>query len=477
MKATWLRYLAVFTALCLIFPVMAVFSATSAISFALSTVGDVYYGGEFMLRIAVNKPTVALEGLEFTLSYNSEYVTPKITENSYENREMNSFFVARPDGWEQFSYHSSDENKYVLRFAAGETDTKYLNSANGLVLEIPFVVTTPGSFDFEIAGESIIALAGDSNLTAYGGTGGTLSVTAESGAEKVNVTLSGESDCIKGSQYLLKIDITNMGDASGIVAIELDLNYDSAVFQPVIITNNTNQMDSFIVSAPQNGWEQICRLYSTEGRYVLRLAAKNCGEPHIAEVLKSNESISLAIPFTAVGEKGSSGTFSVNSSTVKGVNNVMGVLSGKGSTFSAEIKAAGVATSPAELGYTITSDNCLLYARECTNVADFLAPFTSDFAIYKGSSRVTEGYVCTGYILKDGKGNSYTIVVKGDVDGGGTVDLFDCLYVKAIYYNQYLPNAYEKYAAAVCDGISISIFDYFQIKSHYFGIANLYEEI
>ncbi len=476
MKATWLRYLAVITALCLIFPVMAVFSATSAVSFTLSAVGDVYYGGEFMLRIAVNKPTVALEGLEFALSYNSEYVTPKVTENSYDNREMNSFFVAKPNGWEQYSYHSSEDSTYILRFAAGETDTQYLSTANGLVLEIPFVVNTPGSFDFAIATESIIALAGDSNLTSYGGTGSSVTVTAESGAEMVEVSLSGAATCQKGSQYILELDITNLGDVSGIVALELDLNYDSSVFQPVIIANNTNQMDSFITSAPQNSWEQICRLYSTESRYVLRLAAKNCGEPDIAEVLKPNESIKLSIPFTAVGQQGSSGVFSVNSSTVIGVNNVMGVLSGKGSTFTAQIKAAGTATSPQQLGYTVTSEKCLLYVRECTAVSDFLAPFTSEFAVYKGSERITDGYVCTGYALKDGNGNSYTVVVKGDVDGSGEVDLFDCLYVKAIYYNQYLPTAYEKYAAAVCDGKTISIFDYFRIKSHYFGIADLYEE-
>jgi hypothetical protein len=163
---------------------------------------------------------------------------------------------------------------------------------------------------------------------------------------------------------------------------------------------------------------------------------------------------------------------------VVGVNNVMGVLSGAGSSKVVEIiQATPVippATSPEELGYVI-KNGCLLSLREYTEIGDFLAPFATNFKIYSGNNEITDGYVCTGYILKDDKGNSYTIVVKGDVDGSGIIDFFDCLYTKAIYYNNYLPNYAERYAAVVDGGDEVTLFDYLQIKSHYFERTNLYE--
>ncbi len=471
MRITRLRLIVFIMVICLTFPIINANAADNAVSIIMSSVGDVYYGGEFKLRITVSKPTTALAGIEFALDYDSEYVLPQITENTEFGREMDVFMAVSPDGWEQFCYHSEKDSRYYLRFVMPESGSSYLDQSGELVLEIPFTVCTPGSFEFSVTDDSILAFGSDSAITMYTGKGSVLDVTAASEGIKLSAILGGEKSAISGESYSLGISITNLGDTAGIVAFEFDVYYDKAVFEPTIKSNAQSEMNSFIVSTPQSAWEQMCTLYESEGKYTVRLAANNCGDPSKAEILRENGAIEISVPFLVIGSEGSVGEFRVDAASIIGLNNLMGAVSGIGSQTDVSI-AAPIKFSPEQLGYTV-KDGYLLYVPEKTDVSDFLAPMPAEYSVLSGGSAVTDGYVRTGQTLFDGKGNGLTIIVKGDVNGDGNVNIFDCVQVKAIYYGKSTPKTQEILAGALSNGSSIGIFDYLRIKAHYLGKSDI----
>jgi hypothetical protein len=149
----------------------------------------------------------------------------------------------------------------------------------------------------------------------------------------------------------------------------------------------------------------------------------------------------------------------------------MGAVSGTGDKTDVSV-AAPIKFSPEQLGYTV-KDGYLLYVPEKTNVSDFLSPMPTEYSVLSGGAVVTDGYVRTGQTLFDGKGNGITIIVKGDVNGDGNVNIFDCVQVKAIYYGKSTPKTHEILAGAINNGTSIGIFDYLRIKAHYLGKSDL----
>lgn len=472
MKINRLRLITFILIICLTLPVINVSAATNAVSVTMSRVGDAYLGGEFVVKIAVPKPSKALSGLEFTLAYDSEYVTPKYTTNTESGKEMDVFMKSKPSGWEQFCSHSAKDSLYNLRFVMPESGTSYLDKANELVLEIPFTVKTPGSFSFTIDSKDILAFGTDSAVTAYTGTGSVLNVTAASEGVKISATLNGNDSAEDKGTYNLGIDITNLGDASGIIAVQFDVYYNKSIFEPVVKSNTQTEMNQFLVSTPQSAWEQMCTLYQTEGKYTIRLAANNLDDPSKAEILATGADIKLSIPFKVIGSQGSVGEFKITSDSILGLNNLMASVSGTGDIKDVSVTAPTKFT-PEELGYEI-KDGCLLYVRPETDISEFLAPMKSGYSVLSDGKKVTSGYVCTGQTLSDGNGNDVFIVVKGDVNGTGDVNVFDCLMVKYIYFDRYTPSTYEKYAGDVSPNGTINVFDYRMIKSHYFGTYDMF---
>lgn len=470
MRSFGVKTLIIILAVLLSFPTVYAGAAEKAVSFSLSCDSEAYYGGEIIVKIAVSKPSKALAGLEFTLSYNPDYVVPQITENSDTEREMDVFSTTVPQGWEQFHFHSAESNLYHFRFIMPQSGSSYLDSENELVLEIPFTVCTPGSFDFSISDSDIIAIGADDALTPYSGSGDSLTVNAAGEAEKVSVVLGSDGKAPEKSTYNLNVAITNLGDSAGIIAVEFDLVYDKTVFEPIYKTNSQSEMNVFMVSMPQNSWEQMCTLYEADGKYTLRFAASSSDDADKAETLDSGEVMTISIPFKVIGSEGDTADFSVNAASVVALNNVMGIISGRGDSKNVAIEKA-INVLPENLGYEI-KDGCLLYVPEKTDISDFLAPLGTLYLTSNGN-RVDSGYVCTGYVLTDGSSLNLTVVVKGDVDRSGEVDMFDYLMVKTICFERYTPDTAQFYAAAVADGQEITAFDYLQIKSHYFGTFDL----
>lgn len=472
MRSFGIRFVVFFVILCLTVPTLGVTAANETVSLTMSCDGDAYYGGEIRIRIAVSKPASALSGLEFTLKYNPDHVSPLYTVNTEDGREMDALVEKMPEGWEQMSYHSDDDGLYHFRFAMPDNGKSLLDTAGGIVMEIPFVVLAAGSFDFVIDSADIIAIGSDANLTPMSGNGSMLTVVADSDAQKLSVKLSGSDTANENGLYYLDINVTNLGDTAGIIALQLELEYDKSVFSPTVTENESNQMDSFMTSMPQNSWEQMCTLDAKNGSYTLRFAAIHAESATNAEKLLSGESLTVTVPFKIIASEGNIGSFNVASASIIAVNGVNGVVTGNGSTKSVSIEKAPDAVIPEELGYTV-EDGLLLFVPEKTNVADFMTPLKGFTLTDADGNTVTDGYVCTDYILTDGNATALSVVVRGDADGNGKVDTFDYVLVKRAYFGTYKLTDAGFRAVAISDGVTISAYDYLLIKRHYFGTIDI----
>ncbi len=456
-------------ALCLLLPCFPAMAAEETVSVLLSCDDSAYLGGEIGIKVIVQKPSVPLAGLEFSLSYDPEYVQPKITENQGDSGGMDAFFVNRPTGWEQMSYHSESENKYYLRFAMPEDESAYLDSASQLVLELPFAVVQAGSARFSVDSADIIAVKADSSLSLSGGKGSELEIVSAGESEKISVTLSGDEAVPANGVYSLYADVKNLGDASGILAVEFRLQFDSAVFAPKLTENTENQMDSFMLNMPANGWEQMCSFESSGNAYILRFAALNMGGTE-AEILKSGESLKLCIPFEVKGTEGDIGAFSVPTGSVLGINGVTAVIGGSGSSKSVAVDKPAENVFPSVEGFEL-QEGYLLGAIEKTDIADFLSKF-SGFYLLSNNEKVESGYVKTGYVLTNGA-VSATVVVRGDANGTGVVDAGDYALIKRTCLKTFTPTELQIKAMTITNGATVVAADYGQVKRHVLKTHNI----
>ncbi len=82
--------------------------------------------------------------------------------------------------------------------------------------------------------------------------------------------------------------------------------------------------------------------------------------------------------------------------------------------------------------------------------------------------------VGTGFVVTDGDGTEYEVVVLGDVDGSGAVDATDYLQIKKVFLSQAtLEGVYRLASDADGDG-NITSTDYLKIKSYFLGKIDLY---
>ena len=91
-----------------------------------------------------------------------------------------------------------------------------------------------------------------------------------------------------------------------------------------------------------------------------------------------------------------------------------------------------------------------------------------------GVSLSDDSILGTGCVVADELDNSYTVIVRGDVDGNGRVDSTDYLQIKKVFLDELtLEGAFSAAADTNNDGI-INSTDYLQIKSHFLGELDLY---
>lgn len=460
MRSFGIRFLITLLIFCLAFPFFTVNAQGEAAEIVLSFDGEAYRGATMVLTVSVKKPAVALAGLEFTLAYDSKYVKPQIVENNESTLEMDALVKARPNGWEQISSHK--EGIYTFRFAMPDNGKDLLDNANELVLDIPFTVISAGSFDFSVASDDIIAVANDKECTVHTGKGSNISVVAASEAQKIGIELKGDDTANEKGDYLLRIEALNLGDASGIVALEFDVAYDKSVFEPVVTTNKNEEMNSFMQNMPGD-WEQMCSFDAANGKYTLRFAAKNAESLKNADVLKSGETAIFTIPFKVIGSEGDVASFTSDSASVIGISCENVILTGNGSVKSVSVEKAPASTIPDDLGYII-KDGFLMFVDEKTKVSDFLSPLGSGFSVNSKGE-----YICTGDVLTDGNAINLIIVVRGDINGSGNIEKYDYILVKRYCMNTVSFNDTQLLAADATDDGKIDRYDYIRIKRHCLG--------
>ncbi|MBE6648714.1 MAG: hypothetical protein E7614_04245 [Ruminococcaceae bacterium] len=114
-----------------------------------------------------------------------------------------------------------------------------------------------------------------------------------------------------------------------------------------------------------------------------------------------------------------------------------------------------------------------------TSPADLIAALaefgiTATITDKDGNALGEKAYVGTGCKVSDGKGNTYEVIVRGDVDGSGVIDTTDFLRVKNNFLGLLkLEGVFITAADADCGG-AIDSTDLLQIKRYFLGEFDLY---
>lgn len=471
MRSVVAKILIALLTLCLVLPAFSVSAEESAVSLYISSEGNAYVGGTVNIRIAVSKPTVSLAGLEFVFDYDEEFLKPKYTQNTEEGRELDVLLDRAPEKWEQMSYHSAEDGSYHFRFVMPDNYNSYLDSVGELVIVVPFTVIKAGAFEATVSGRDIIAVAADDSYTTMSGVGGKLEMVAYDKEQKIAVELVGYDTAYESGVYNAVIKATNLGDTQGIIALELALAYDKSVLEPIVTANKESEMDEFMTDMPNGAWEQMCSLDAEKGVYTLRFAAVHAESLTMAESLISGESLYATVPFRVIADEGNIGTLSIKSESVIAINGINEVFGGYGDMGTVFVEK-GILFDPEAYGYE-QKDGCVLNIPEKTDVQAFLAKFYGVYITDKDGNTVTDGYVCTGYIVRDKADMALTLVVKGDVDGNGKIDTSDYLLAKRICFSTFVPTKAELFAVAITDGIKVTSTDYMMLKRHCFGTLTI----
>lgn len=468
MKTIGVKFIIYLTIICMLIPMVQVSAVDSVVNITMSGAENVREGDVFIVKIAVGKPSKALAGIEFSLEYDNKYVTPNFTVNSEENQEMNALVKTMPQNWEQMCTFVATESRYYFRFAMPDKGDIYLNTDQGIILEIPFTVIKSGTANFKIADKNIIAIAADSSFSVLTGTGCEFAVVTSNADEKFAIELGENDTAPQNSIYNLEIQAKNLSDNSGIIGIEFALNYDKTAFQPTITQNDNGQMDVFMKDMPKSAWEQMCTLKAEEGKLILRFAALHAESIEDAEILASGATLTISVPFAVMGAEGSNANFTVDSISAIGVNNQTQKLVGRGDYKSINITKSQSLVPP---GLYEVKSNHLLYVATGTQIGDFLSGLSGVYVTDNGE-KITDGVVQTGYVLTNGA-TSLTIVVKGDVNGNGKVDATDYILTKRTYYDTYNPNTAQLLAMTISGKDKPTTTDYILIKRHYFGTFDI----
>ena len=419
------------------------------------------------MRLTVGKPEVALQAIEFSLGYDPALVSPAISSNT--NGEMDVFAAKLPSGWEQMCSHDPEQHKFYLRYAATESGD-VLTLAAQIVIEIRFNVIGSGSVVFHSPSSDVIAVPASDPLNILGGTGGSVTAVASSDTEKIGVVLSGGEKALIGGDYPLDITVTNLGDVTGIIAVQFRLEYDKTAFDPEVKTNKNSEMDAFIVQSPDSSWEQMCSLDVSGGVYTLRLAAVNAGT-RAQELLSAGGEIKLRVPFKVTGSEGSTAAFTVKTDSVMGVNGLTGIIAGRGDSFRVSLEEKAAQTDPVIPEKYNVDGEFLLGVPEKTDCTAFLSEF-ANCSLLDADGKEASGYVCTGYKLVCGSAG-YTVIVRGDGNGDGEVEVSDYIITKRIVLETYTPSAAQIRALSLSGEERPDTADYIKIKRHVLGTYNI----
>ena len=96
------------------------------------------------------------------------------------------------------------------------------------------------------------------------------------------------------------------------------------------------------------------------------------------------------------------------------------------------------------------------------------------FVLDRNGKSLSDGEkIGTGCVLSNGK-FTYTVIIKGDINGDGVINSADYLISKRIFLGTYEADQYQTKAAAITDGVAVKAADYLRIKRHFLGSYDIF---
>lgn len=267
-------------------------------------------------------------------------------------------------------------------------------------------------------------------------------------------------------------------------ALQFTLQFDSAFLTPVITENSNDEMNAFLKKSPQNGWEQLCRYDSSNTVYTLRFSAPE-GAVDENKLIKTADDLLIEIPFTTKSE--GEATVTIADSSIIGIDKDLGIISGKGTEKKFSIYSSSstgkiqLKSSSSFIKYTSGENVYITGVREKTSVSDFLGNFiNSGLTLLDANGNPYTREICgTGMkiCLYDGETllDSITLVVKGDLDGDGTVSPIDYLYIRKFILNNISLDDTQIQAGLLSDTDKITPIHALRLKKYILGNYNIYE--
>lgn len=302
-------------------------------------------------------------------------------------------------------------------------------------------------------------------------------VAAENPAFSVEIILN--EPVYLNDTTTVQIQLKNL--AAPLSGVEFTLAFDSAFLAPVITENANDEMNAFLKASPQNIWEQTCRYDAANACYILRFSAPNGAEDENT-LVKTENDLLIEIPFTAKTEGETAFTIADNS--IIEVDKDLNLLSGIGTEkkFSVILSDKIQLKSTSALKLYKTGENVYLTGiREETPVSKLQEHFINTGLTYLDASGkpYAEPFCGTGMRICLYSGDtlldSVTLVVKGDIDGDGSVSSLDCLLVKRYILGNTELNETQLQAGYLGDETEISSLTLLLLKRHIIGNHNIYQ--
>ncbi len=387
------------------------------------------------------------------LCYDTEKVTPNVFAVEDSDGDKMSFaalMTSAPDAWEAIGKLDEENGVYDLAFA--EYSAKNLLTADDdLVITIPFTVKEGVKVD------DIVFTVSD--FTAYDKD---LALNATVAVEDVVVSYALQPE----SLTTLPEDAFALTYAGYIHAAENVIYYAEEeitvgdyIRSYIEITNNQQDMNYFgIMIVDANN--VITYVDTVIGRPASDKSAVVIPAGSYIVGVNGNRSADLAA-FKQAAYVGSTVTlYNVNIEATGAVATGT-ALTNAGFTITS---AAPIVKSDALLTYDEANSVIKVYTNKL-DVADFKAMFENDVTVLdKDGNELTSGFVTTGMTVDCGAG--IKILVMGDVDCNGEVNLYDYIMLKRFLMKTYTltGDAYE--AACISGDDEPVVIDYIIIKRH-----------
>ena len=282
---------------------------------------------------------------------------------------------------------------------------------------------------------------------------------------------------------VVKVSLQNVSAESGITVLQFTLKYDPEKLS--LVYDKEEDLDddgAYLLPGVENAkakkWESLSKIDEENGCIYIKYATTSTSAA-------AKDDGSIVFPFTFRINEGAEGPFAVFiphssiSASDAGFNKFKGnggyvILTEK----TEEETGENGGQDGKDIEFTEdsgfeadTEEGLITGLAPDTDAESFLeAIIDSGECVIENPSG--SGLVGTGTKLTY-NGITYTVVVKGDLDGDGTVQATDYAMVKRAFLGTYDANREQNLAASLTNGETIEAADYVMIKRHFLGTYNI----